>query len=97
MLTCLQELPAPLLDEPVLKTGQSTELTDDMKIAWRYKNLPQVQVCKIIVTQRERERERLMCTQTHTHTERERETNVHTHTHRERLISTCTQTRTQIY
>ncbi|KAK2156848.1 hypothetical protein LSH36_204g10039 [Paralvinella palmiformis] len=39
----LNELPAPLLDEPVLKTGQSTELTDDMKIAWRYKNLPQVQ------------------------------------------------------
>lgn len=39
----LNELPGPLVDDPVTQIGQITERSDDMKIAWRYQNLPQVQ------------------------------------------------------
>lgn len=47
----LQELPAPILDDvtspqPAQEPAQSSDPDsgDDMKIAWRYQNLPKVQV-----------------------------------------------------
>ena len=41
----LQELPAPIVDDPGPDTGQEVqEESDHMKIAWRYRHLPKFQV-----------------------------------------------------
>lgn len=52
MFIFLQELPAPILDDVAIPKPveqprlpcESQESLDSMKIAWRYQNLPKVQV-----------------------------------------------------
>lgn len=44
-LVCWQELPGPILDDPGDVTkGNTTEQSENMKIAWRYQHLPASQV-----------------------------------------------------
>lgn len=45
----LQELPAPIVNDPGVQVKESAgaDSNEDMKIAWRYKNLPEVQVLSL--------------------------------------------------
>ena len=40
----MQELPGAIVDEPIVKETEGDRADENMDIAWRYQNLPKVQV-----------------------------------------------------